>query len=73
MAGYRIDDAGRRLGRADVTTESHLHAPGPGSGPCLAIMAIAKDFQDLIRAECPHCRTGGGGCLVELMRTAAHD
>jgi hypothetical protein len=71
MTGYRIDDTGRPWGRAELQTESHLHAGGPE--PCMAIMAISKEFQDLIRAECPHCRTGGGGCLVELMRTAAHD
>jgi hypothetical protein len=35
-------------------------------------MTIAKDFQDLIRSECPRCGSGSGACLVQEMRAVAH-
>jgi hypothetical protein len=44
----------------------------PGAGPCFAIMTIAKDFQDMIRAECTRCASGTGACLVQQMREAAN-
>jgi hypothetical protein len=34
-------------------------------------MTIAKDFQDMIRAECTRCASGTGSCLVQQMRAAA--
>jgi hypothetical protein len=71
MPGYRIDDAGRLKGRSGARTESLVD--GATSGPCFAIMTIAKDFQDLIRAECPRCHDGTGDCLVERLRAAARN
>jgi hypothetical protein len=68
MAGFRIDDTGRPVGCPDRQLESRVSAPGP----CFAIMTIAKDFQDLIRSECPRCGSGTGTCLVQEMRAVAN-
>lgn len=70
MAGYWIDDTGRPRGCRNIEVESRVSARGPG--PCFAIMTIAKDFQDLIRSECPRCGSGTGACLVQEMRAVAN-
>lgn len=71
MAGYRNDDFGGAIGHGVVRTDVPAHRLE--AGPCLAIMTVAEDFQDLIRAECPRCRLGTGDCLVGLLRKAAAD
>jgi hypothetical protein len=71
MAGYRIDNSGWPGRHAAVRTDALAH--GPEGGPCLAILSVAKDFQDLIRAECPRCRGGTGDCLVGQLRAAVRD
>lgn len=69
MTGYRIDSAQAPTAWAAVGKRSHQITRDTGS--CQAIMAIAEDFQDIIRAECQRCRSATGACLVEEMRAAA--
>lgn len=71
MAGIWIDFSRRPRGHAPART--HAPAHGPASGPCLAIMTVAEDFQDLIRAECPRCSGGTGDCLVGQLRAAVRE
>ena len=68
MAGYRRNAAAPPDGGRPVEPGSLGHAP---VRDCHAIMTIGKDFQDLIRAECPRCQAGSGACLVRQLREAA--
>jgi hypothetical protein len=69
MTGYRIDASGARSARCGTRVKSPVDLRPVG--PCRAIMAIAEDFQDLVRAACPRCQGGDGGCLVERLRDLA--
>lgn len=71
MAGYRINKSGWPGGAASVRTDALAH--DAAAGACLAIMTVAEDFQDLIRAECSRCRGAAGACLAGQLRAAAQD
>lgn len=44
-----------------------------GGVPCGLAGKISDDFHDIISDACSRCKTGSGGCVIELMFEAVEE
>ena len=44
-----------------------------GTFPCGLQHKVSEDFHDTINEACCRCRTGSGGCVIELMFEVVED